>query len=71
MERKRKVAYFVAQEDDNTYNVFDYLDFDHDGWYAGHYGEEGYHLNDFDIIAEFSNFQDACDYVDKLYYKTY
>ncbi len=57
--------YFVAHEDTNVYNVFDYEDFDLEGWYVNHENEDGYHINDFDIVAEFDDFDEACEWADE------
>lgn len=57
--------YFVAHEDTNLYNVFDRLDFDSNGWYVNHENEDGYHETDFDIVAEFDDFADACNWVEE------
>lgn len=51
--------WFVVDEGDEMYNVFSYYDFDEDGYYSGHEGEEGYHLSDFDIVFECKHFTDA------------
>lgn len=60
--------YFVAQEDENAYNIFTKMDFNVDGYYEGREGEEGYHIDDFDIVAEFDSFEEACDWVDEHTY---
>lgn len=60
--------YFVAQEDTNLYNVFDYMDFDSEGYYVNHEGEDGYHLDDFYIVAEFDTFEEACQYKEEREY---
>lgn len=61
--------YFVAQEDENVYNIFDREnDFDSYDYYAGHRNEEGYRIDDFDIVAEFDSFEEACDWVDEHTY---
>lgn len=65
MKNKR---YFVAQEDENVYNIFTRIDFNADGYYIGHDGEDGYHIDDFDIVAEFDSFEEACDWVDEHTY---
>lgn len=72
-KNNKKSGYFVAQEDTAVFNVFDYTDFNDNGYYIGHNDMEGYHLNDFDIVAEFDNFEDAVawmdDAEDKAYYQ--
>jgi len=60
-----KEKYFVAQEDTNIYNVFSVDDFGDDGFLIGHEGENGYHRTDFDIVAWFDSFEDACDWVEE------
>ena len=69
----KKSGYFVAQEDTNVFNVFDYADFNENGYYIGHNNLEGYHINDFDIVAEFDDFDSAVDWAenaeDELYYQ--
>lgn len=57
--------YFVAQEDTNLYNVFDRMDFDENGWYVNHENEDGYHIDDFDIVAEFKEFEQAVEWIDE------
>lgn len=56
----------VVQEDEKVFNIFDRDDFDKEGWLIGYEGEEGYNIEDFDIVAEFDTFEEACDYVDSL-----
>lgn len=51
--------YFVAQEDTDLYNVFSRADFDEDGYLDGYNGQEGYHMDDFDIVFESNRF-DVC-----------
>lgn len=58
--REGREGYFVADDGDGLYNVFSYDDFDEDGYYMGHEGEEGYHIDDFDIVYESDDFDDAC-----------
>ena len=57
--------FFVADEGDNIYNVFAYADFDEDGYYLGYHNEEGYHIDDFDIVYESDEWSDACEWVDE------
>jgi len=63
--KNNKYNYFVADEGDEIYNVFAYADFDEDGYYANHNGEEGYHISDFDIVFECKHFEDAERWIDK------
>lgn len=60
-----KKKYFVAQEDTNIYNVFSVEDFDADSYLWGHNGEDGYFIDDFDIVAWFNSFKDACEWVEE------
>lgn len=62
--RTNKNKYFVADEGDGMYNVFAYADFDEDGYYADHNGEDGYHISDFDIVFECGHFKDAVTWID-------
>jgi hypothetical protein len=57
--------YFVVEEDTGLYNIFSVEDFDADGYLWGHNGEDGYHMDDFDIVYETDSFEDACEYVEK------
>lgn len=63
--RINKNNYFVADEGDGIYNVFAYADFDEEGYYADHNGENGYHISDFDIVFECRHFEDACRWIDQ------
>lgn len=56
----------VVQEDEKVFNIFDRDDFNEDGWLIGHEDEEGYNIEDFDIVAQFDYIEDACEYVDRL-----
>lgn len=62
MDNKKK--YFVADEGDGLLNAFSYDMFDKDGFLEGHKGEQGYHLDDYDIIAEFASWDAATKFVD-------
>lgn len=57
--------FFVADEGDGMYNIFSYADFDENGYYVGHEGEDGYHIDDFDIVYETRRFQNAERWVDE------
>lgn len=61
---KNKMNFFVAQEDTDIYNVFSYDDFDENGDYLLHDNEEGYNLNDFDIVYESMNFDDCYEWIE-------
>ena len=52
-------SWFVADEGDNMYNIFNDADFDEDGYYADHNGEDGYHISDFDIVFRARTFADC------------
>lgn len=58
----------VVQEDEELFNVFDRDMFNGDGYLEGYEGEEGYNIEDFDIIAEFDTMREAEDYIDKYSY---
>lgn len=64
------MRYFVVQEDENVYNIFDReYDFDENGWYNGHEGEDGYNITDFDnIVYESNSFSAATTWVDQHTY---
>lgn len=55
--------FFVADEGDGILNVFAFADFDEDGYYGHHNGEEGYHISDYDILYK-GNFKNCCRYID-------
>lgn len=57
--------FFVIQEDEGIFNIFCIADFDKDGYYGDHNGEDGYHISDFDIVAEFRSWKDAERYMDE------
>lgn len=61
---KNKMNFFVAQEDTDIYNVFSYDDFDENGDYLLQDNEDGYNLNDFDIVYESMNFDDCYEWID-------
>ena len=62
--KERKYKYFVADEGDGFYNAFAYADFNENGYYNGHDGEDGYHIDDFDIVFECNHFIDACRWIE-------
>ncbi len=57
--------FFVAEEADGLYNAFLRDDFDEDGYYYGHSGEDGYHINDFDIVYEANNWESVEEWIDR------
>lgn len=56
--------YFVADEGDGLLNPFAMDMFDDDLYLEGHSGEDGYHLDDFNIVCWFSTWAEACRYCD-------
>lgn len=68
MKSENKLNWFVADEGDGVLNVFAYVDFDEDGYLQGYEGCEGYHITDFDVVARFRHFEDACRYVENELY---
>lgn len=62
--RESTKQFFVADEGDGRYNIFSADDFDENGYYIGHEGEEGYHIDDFDIVYETNRFENANRWVD-------
>lgn len=62
------MRYFVVEEDENVFNIFDKeYDFDENGWYIGHEDEDGYHITDFfdNIVYEANTFDAATRYVNE------
>lgn len=61
------MRYFAVEEDENVFNIFDReYDFDENGWYNGHEGEDGYHITDFDnIVYEANTFEAVTRWVNK------
>lgn len=57
------MKHFVVQEDTNQYNIFGDFDFNEDGYLIGYENQDGYHMDDFDIVAEFDSFDEAVKYV--------
>ena len=60
--------FIVVQEDGRVFNLFGRDMFDEDGYLEGYAGEEGYNIEDFDIVAEFDTMREAEDYIDKCSY---
>lgn len=58
----------VVQEDEGLFNVFNRDMFNSYGYLEGYEGEEGYNIEDFDIVAEFDTMREAEDYIDKYSY---
>lgn len=65
----RRFNYFVADEGDGIYNIFSSFDFDEDGYYIEHNGEDGYHIDDFDIVYESRSFANCERWIEEQYYK--
>lgn len=59
-----KTGFFVAQEDTDVYNVFNFADFDEEGFLEGYNGIEGYHIDDFDIVYKSKHFKDCERYIE-------
>ena len=58
--------FIVIQEDTMMFNIFDSEDdFDENGWYQGHEGDDGYHLSEFieDIVYQADTFEEADEWV--------
>lgn len=60
--------FIVVQEDEALFNLFGREMFNEDGYLEGYDGEEGYNINDMDIVAEFNTMEKAEDYIDKHSY---
>lgn len=56
----------VTQEGDGVYNIFNRDEFNDRGYLIGYGGMEGYHIDDFDIIAEFDTLEEATEFVESL-----
>lgn len=56
----------VVQEDEGLFNVFDRDMFNSYGYLEGYEGEEGYNIEDFDIVAEFDTLDEAIKFTEKL-----
>ncbi len=66
---KQEKQFFVAQEDTDVFNVFSYDDFDEDGNYLLN-NNEGYNIEDFDVVFESSDFNECHRWIDvKLGYE--
>lgn len=60
--------FIVVKEDDGLFNLFGREMFNEDGYLEGYDGEEGYNINDMDVVAEFNTMNQAEDYIDKHSY---
>lgn len=56
--------YFVVDEGDGILNIFNRDMFSDHGYLEGHEYEDGYHIDDYDIVAEFDTYEAAVDYVE-------
>ena len=65
---KSMKKFIVVQEDDGLFNLFGREMFNEDGYLEGYDGEEGYNINDMDIVAEFNTMKQAEDYIDEHIY---
>ena len=65
---KSMKKFIVVQEDDGLFNLFGREMFNEDGYLEGYDGEEGYNINDMDIVAEFNTMKQAEDYIDEHSY---
>jgi len=65
MKKEQKKKCFVAAEDTDVYNVLTIEDFDADGYLYGHGGEDGYTLDDFDVVGWFDTMDEAFEWVDE------
>ena len=65
---KSMKKFIVVQEDEGLFNLFGREMFNEDGYLEGYDGEEGYNINDMDIVAEFNTMKQAEDYIDKHSY---
>lgn len=68
MMNRFKENCFVVDEGDGCYNAFALDMFDKNGYLEGHAGEMGYHLDDYDIVAWFNDWEDACQFAEDLNY---
>ena len=57
--------FFVADEGGYA-NAFSIDMFNNEGWLEGHENEEGYNIEDFDIIRYCNTWQEACRVADKI-----
>lgn len=65
---KSMKKFIVVQEDEGLFNLFGSEMFNEDGYLEGYDGEEGYNINDMDVVAEFNTMKQAEDYIDKHSY---
>lgn len=65
---KSMKKFIVVQEDEGLFNLFGREMFNEDGYLEGYDGEEGYNINDMDVVAEFNTIKQAEDYIDEHSY---
>ena len=56
----------VVDEGDGMYNIFTRDDFNENGYLSEYDGVDGYHVDDFDIVAEFDTLDEAIKFTEKL-----
>lgn len=61
----KEKSFFVADEGGYA-NAFAVDMFDGEGWLEGHENEEGYNIEDFDIIQYCNTWKEACRIADKM-----
>ena len=61
----KEKRFFVADEGGYA-NPFAVDMFDSEGWLEGHENEEGYNIEDFDIIQYCNTWEEACRIADKM-----
>jgi hypothetical protein len=61
----KEKSFFVADEGGYA-NAFAVDMFDSEGWLEGHENEEGYNIEDFDIIRYCNTWEEACRIADKM-----
>ena len=62
----RNPKQFFVAEDGGVYNAFDIKMFDKNGYLEGHSGEEGYKLEDYDVVKWFDSWSAAADFSEKM-----
>ena len=61
-----KKKYFFVADEGGYANPFAVDMFDSEGWLEGHENEEGYNIEDFDIIQYCNTWEEACRISDKM-----
>ena len=56
----------VVDEGDGMYNIFTRDDFNENGYLSEYDGVDGYHVDDFDIVAEFDTLDEAIKFTEQL-----